>query len=591
MSDNINPRNNFKKSDSDIYLNNMVNELNQKNYNKNYKKRYYKKKKYDSNKKYVNNINNINNVNNVNNKENINHSIDQSIDKSNNQTIDQQNNKSPNQTLPINQPGYFNTPYNWFVNPNIFQNNPNQTNQNYQNNQTNQVNQVNQVNQNNQSNPPVISNTSNMNTRLINNSQHKNIPNRVPTYSYTPYYQGYYHNYYPYPMITNFSQNSNIQSSQKYLYNVNRNNQLCQYKNKNDMNQLNQMIREYIGEINKINDEIKAKEINTKKEFKWLKLEIKTLDDLIKISKDYGIKYSKDYEYQIDLDQLSNMVVELESLNNLIGLSGVKTQIVDLILYYSLKLDNKNYDLLHTVIEGDPGTGKTELAEKLAKIYLKMGILKKDVFKKVRRSDLIAGYLGQTAIKTEKVLEECKGGVLFIDEAYSLGNAEGKDGRDSFSKECIDMLNQWLTENKSEFICIIAGYKDDLTKSFFSYNTGLERRFPIRFQIDNYTDEELARIFVKKVRECEWDIDYENLAQIIKSNRKYFKFNGGDMEILFAKSKIAHSKNLLLIQDKKKKVLTEADIVDGVKMFLENPEIKKRGEDSVSKYLIDTMYC
>jgi SpoVK/Ycf46/Vps4 family AAA+-type ATPase len=328
------------------------------------------------------------------------------------------------------------------------------------------------------------------------------------------------------------------------------------------------------------------KKINEKpdvKDFKWLEIEIKSLEDLIELSKNYGIKYSKDYEYQVDLELLSKMTEELESLNKMIGLTGVKNQIVDLILFYALKLDNKNYDLLHTVIEGEPGTGKTELAEKLAKIYLKMGILKKNIFKKVRRSDLIAGYLGQTAIKTEKVLEECKGGVLFIDEAYSLGNSEGKDGKDSFSKECMDMINQWLTENKSDFVCIIAGYKDDLNKSFFSYNCGLERRFPIRFSIDTYSDDELRKIFIKKIKEQEWDwdIDSTNLISIIKSNRKYFKFNGGDMEVLFAKCKIAHSKNLLKEKDKKKKVLTEKDIFEGIKIFLENSEIKKRSNNSL----------
>ena len=220
-----------------------------------------------------------------------------------------------------------------------------------------------------------------------------------------------------------------------------------------------------------------------------------------------------------------------------------------------------------------------------------MGILKKDIFKKVKRSDLIAGFLGQTAIKTEKVLEECRGGVLFIDEAYSLGNSDGKDSKDSFSKECIDMINQWLTENKSEFICIIAGYSDDLAKSFFSCNSGLERRFPIRFQISNYTDEEMGKIFIKKIKEHEWDIDCENLDSIIKSNRKYFKFNGGDMEVLFTKAKISHSKNLLKSENKKKKVLTEKDINDGIKIFLENPEIKKREKEDINKYIKSTMYC
>ena len=314
------------------------------------------------------------------------------------------------------------------------------------------------------------------------------------------------------------------------------------------------------------------------KEYKWIRFEINSLDDLIELSKEYGLKYSIEYSYNIDLELLSKMTNELEDLNKLIGLKKIKKQIVDLILYYALKLDNENHDLLHTVIEGEPGTGKTELAEKLAKIYLKLGILKNDVFKKVKRADLVAGYLGQTAIKTDKILEECKGGVLFIDEAYSLGNAEGKEGRDSFSKECIDTLNQALTENKNNFVCIIAGYKDDLAKSFFSYNNGLERRFPIRFSIESYSDEELSKIFIKKIKEYEWDIRCIKLVEIIKMNRKYFKFNGGDMEILFAKCKIAHCKNLLLIENKDKKVITDEDLEHGIVIYLENPNFKERGE-------------
>lgn len=258
----------------------------------------------------------------------------------------------------------------------------------------------------------------------------------------------------------------------------------------------------------------------------------------------------------------------------MIGLETVKIQIIDLIIYWALGLDNKNYDLLHTVIEGEPGTGKTELAEKLAKIYLKLGIVKNNIFKKVKRSDLVAGYLGQTAIKTAiktaKVIEECKGGVLFIDEAYSFGNSEGKDGKNSFSKECIDVLNQALTESKSDFICIIAGYSNDLTKSFFSYNSGLERRFSIRFSICTYSNEELGKIFIKKVKECDWMIDIieSELTKIIKSNRIYFKFNGGDMEVLFSKCKISHCKNLLKNENKVKKLIDKQDFYNSNFIFM-----------------------
>lgn len=330
------------------------------------------------------------------------------------------------------------------------------------------------------------------------------------------------------------------------------------------------------------------------KELKWIKLpQINNLNDIIEIGKQWGKTWTNEYDYNINFKLLNSIIPELEELNLMIGLSEVKSQIIDLIIYWTLGLDNKNHDLLHTVIEGEPGTGKTELAEKLAKIYLKLGILKSNVFKKVKRADLVAGYLGQTAIKTSKIIEECKGGVLFIDEAYSLGNAEGKDGKDSFSKECIDTLNQALTESKSDFVCIIAGYADDLSKSFFSYNSGLERRFPIRFTIGIYSDEELGKIFIKKVREYEWDINLcpDELGQIIKSNRKYFKFNGGDMEILFAKCKISHSKNLLKSESKIKKVLDHVDILDGIQLYLLNPQIKSRGdEDNIKKYIYNTMY-
>ena len=126
------------------------------------------------------------------------------------------------------------------------------------------------------------------------------------------------------------------------------------------------------------------------------------------------------------------------------------------------------------------------------------------MFKKVTRADLIAGYLGQTAIKTTEVVKSAIGGVLFIDEAYALGNTEKKD---SFAKECIDTLCESLSNHKHELMVIIAGYEEDLKKCFFSYNQGLDSRFIWRFKIDDYTPEELQLIFNKKVKECGWTID------------------------------------------------------------------------------------
>ena len=141
-------------------------------------------------------------------------------------------------------------------------------------------------------------------------------------------------------------------------------------------------------------------------------------------------------------------------------------------------------DMMHAVITGSPGCGKTTFIEILAKIYVKMGILKKGHIVKVRRDQLIGKYLGHTAVQTQERITEATGGILLIDEAYSLGNPEG---RDSFAKECIDTLNQALSEKKKDFICIIAGYKDALDSSFFAYNEGLRRRFPFRYDIAKYS--------------------------------------------------------------------------------------------------------
>jgi hypothetical protein len=154
---------------------------------------------------------------------------------------------------------------------------------------------------------------------------------------------------------------------------------------------------------------------------------------------------------------------------------------------------------------------------------------------------------------------------------------EGKNSKDVYSKEILDVLNLALTENKNDFICIIAGYKDDLQSSFFSFNDGLERRFPIRFSIEPYSGNELKSIFIKKVYELNWCIEDKAIDEkFIENNKHYFKFNGGDMEILLAKCKIAHSKNLLKYKDKIKKILTKEDFDYGFNIYLENPSIKNR---------------
>ena len=296
---------------------------------------------------------------------------------------------------------------------------------------------------------------------------------------------------------------------------------------------------------------------------------ITDLNSLINLSNDEKYKDSE-INYNIDLKSLYRMKSSLIELQNLIGMDDIKDKIFLQVLFYLQGLDASNQDLLHTVIEGSPGVGKTELAKILGNIYKSLGILSKGTFTIAKRSDLIGSFLGSTAMKTGKILNESKGGVLFIDEAYSLGNEEGKD---IYSKECIDTINQFLSENREDFVCIIAGYKDALKNCFFKYNAGLERRFPWRYSINKYNAEELSQILTKIVNDNTWKIDVP--VSFFEKHLDKFKYFGGDMEILFHKTKLAHSKRSLLLPKDEKKVINNQDIEKGLELFLEDREKKQ----------------
>ena len=298
---------------------------------------------------------------------------------------------------------------------------------------------------------------------------------------------------------------------------------------------------------------------------------IENIDDLLEIYRQYGTKYSKDEIWSLDFESLGKIQPILIKLNNMIGLNTLKDKIVHQIIFYLQGLDTHNLDMLHTVIQGKPGVGKTEIAKILGELYCVLGILSKGTFKSVKRADLIGSYLGQTAMKTLKVLNEAKGGVLFIDEAYSLGN---DDGKDIYSKECIDTLTAYLSENRDDFICIIAGYREQLNSCFFNYNQGLRRRFPWTYTIDDYTSNELEMIFKKIVDNNKWKSDIPQ--HFFSNNYKLFKHFGGDMEILFQKSKLCHSKRSLNLSPINKKKIDKKDLMNGLTLFKGN--IKKNND-------------
>ena len=291
-----------------------------------------------------------------------------------------------------------------------------------------------------------------------------------------------------------------------------------------------------------------------------------------------------DFFKQAKFKKIFKLIPSLKEINRIIGMEKVKESIFEMICYFVHGLNNKD-ELHHIVITGPPGTGKTTLASLLGNVYLRMGFLKNDKFIKARRSDLIGKYCGHTAIKTQSKIDEAEGGILFIDEVYSLGNPGQKD---VFTKECIDTINQNLTEKQGSFLCIIAGYKDDVQKCFFNYNKGLERRFPLRFNIEPYNAKELYQIFNKFVKDDEWKLEDELFSQsLIEQDMELFKFYGGDMNVLFQYAKQFYSLRLMnesLTDVVSDKILTKNDMTKSITKFK-----KSRKKDDMSE-AVKTMY-
>lgn len=313
-------------------------------------------------------------------------------------------------------------------------------------------------------------------------------------------------------------------------------------------------------------------------------IEINSLQDLLDLAQKYPS--NKNAEYNVQIEMIHCIADELNQIHSMIGIESIKSALLDQILYFMQKLDQHvatatgdgkkktESDYKHTVLYGPPGTGKTEIANIMGKMYSKMGILSEKTFKKVTRSDLVAGYLGQTSMKTQKIINESLGGVLFIDEAYALAPKGDSSNGDSFSKECIDTLCENMSVHKENWMVIIAGYENELKNTFFKTNMGLESRFLWRFYIDNYSWKELVQIYEKKVKDQGWKLDMEisKLEKFIKDNMAHFKYYGRDMESLFTYSKIAHARKQFGKSPEKMRCISMENVKDGFDLFQKHRE-------------------
>ncbi|APC48547.1 stage V sporulation protein K [Virgibacillus halodenitrificans] len=199
-----------------------------------------------------------------------------------------------------------------------------------------------------------------------------------------------------------------------------------------------------------------------------------------------------------------------QEFSSIIGLQDLKKTIKE--IYATVVINQKRHELglksskqvLHMLFKGNPGTGKTTVARKLAKLYFEMNLLSKGHFIEAERADLVGEYIGQTAQKTRTIIQKAMGGILFIDEAYSLARGGDKD----FGKEAIDTLVKHMEDHHNDFVLILAGYPYEMER-FLTLNPGLQSRFPFILDFEDYEISQLMKIARQMAAEREYRLTKE----------------------------------------------------------------------------------
>lgn len=307
---------------------------------------------------------------------------------------------------------------------------------------------------------------------------------------------------------------------------------------------------------------------------KMIDKETKTIAKFLKDSLiDYcGYKYVKSIcsSTQSYIEDSRTLPELLEELNGLIGLENVKKQVNDLIAYQTVQKIRYEHGLhsmkntLHMAFTGNPGTGKTTVARIIGHLYKLLGLLSKGHFIEVSRTDLIAGYQGQTAMKVKKVIEQAKGGVLFIDEAYSITENENSD---SYGRECLTELTKALEDYREDLVVIVAGYTEPMNK-FFESNPGLKSRFNTFIEFDDYSAVEMDDILISMCEKNDYILTEEAKVKIhhyfeqeIISNNKNFA-NGRLARNLFDGLVMCHARRVINIDNPNREDLSTIEVAD-----------------------------
>lgn len=258
------------------------------------------------------------------------------------------------------------------------------------------------------------------------------------------------------------------------------------------------------------------------------------------------------------------LVLAFDELERLVGLNEAKKTMYEIYALFRINAEREKHQLkrekqmYHMVFKGNPGTGKTTVARIISKIFKELGVLSKGHMIECERADLVGEFIGHTAQKTKELIKRAMGGVLFIDEAYSLARGGEKD----FGKEAIDCLTKSLEDQGNDFICILAGYTEEM-ESFLELNPGLPSRFPIRINFVDYSVDELMSICEQIAKDKQYELSRLAMDKIkihlTKITEDPFNFNfsnGRYIRNLIEKAIRVHSVRLLSITN-----LTKEDLL------------------------------